>query len=119
MISCSLVGMSANCLRLHVQHTAFMSLAHVLFLRPLKMTRKKSYYIYQILFRQKLLNITYMCKDVDNFRRKFYFSRISTSTLLRMNLDGRACVLRTICEAADVTISDSGLAGEVLHILLT
>jgi hypothetical protein len=44
---------------------------------------------------------------------------MSISTLLRMNLDGRACVLRAICEAAETTISDSGLAGEVLHILLT
>jgi hypothetical protein len=50
---------------------------------------------------------------------KLYFLSISISTLLRMNLDGRACVLRAICEAADATISDSGLAGEVLHILLT
>jgi hypothetical protein len=40
-------------------------------------------------------------------------------TLLRMNLDGRACVLRAVCEAAETTISDSGLVGEVLHILLT
>ena len=59
----------------------------------------------------------YICKNVDNFRSNFL--RISISTLLRMNLDGRACVLRAICEAAETTISDSGLAGEVLHILLT
>jgi len=54
-----------------------------------------------------------------NLEVRLYFLRISIPTLLRMNLDGRACVLRTICEAADTTISDSGLAGEVLHILLT
>ena len=59
----------------------------------------------------------YICKNVDNFRSNFL--RISISTLLRMNLDGRACVLRAICEAAETTINDSGLAGEVLHILLT
>jgi len=50
---------------------------------------------------------------------KFFFLHMSLSTLFRMNLDGRACVLRAICEAAETTISDSGLAGEVLHILLT
>ena len=33
-------------------------------------------------------------------------------------MDGRACVLRAICEAADVTFKYNGLLGEVLHVLL-
>ncbi|PNF33877.1 hypothetical protein B7P43_G06736 [Cryptotermes secundus] len=37
----------------------------------------------------------------------------------RLGLDGRACVLRAICEAADTTLQHNGLAGEVLHVLLT
>jgi hypothetical protein len=37
----------------------------------------------------------------------------------RLGIDGRACVLRAICEAADTTIQHNGLAGEVLHVLLT
>ncbi|KDR23463.1 hypothetical protein L798_08665 [Zootermopsis nevadensis] len=37
----------------------------------------------------------------------------------RLGLDGRACVLRAICEAADTTLQYNGLAGEVLHVLLT
>lgn len=37
----------------------------------------------------------------------------------RLGLVGRACVLRAICEAADTTLQHNGLAGEVLHILLT
>jgi hypothetical protein len=41
------------------------------------------------------------------------------SVLLRMKLDGRACVLRAICEAADTTLLHNGLAGELLHVLLT
>jgi hypothetical protein len=36
-----------------------------------------------------------------------------------MELDGRACVLRAICEAADTTLRYNGLAGELLHVLLT
>ncbi|PNF33876.1 hypothetical protein B7P43_G06737 [Cryptotermes secundus] len=41
------------------------------------------------------------------------------ATVDRMNLDGRACVLRAICEAADTTLLYNGLAGELLHVLLT
>jgi hypothetical protein len=37
----------------------------------------------------------------------------------RLGIDGRACVLRAICEAADTTFQYNGLAGEVLHVLLT
>lgn len=37
----------------------------------------------------------------------------------RLGIDGRACVLRAICEAADTTLQYNGLAGEVLHVLLT
>lgn len=39
--------------------------------------------------------------------------------VFRLGLDGRACVLRAICEAADTTLQHNGLAGEVLHVLLT
>jgi hypothetical protein len=66
------------------------------------------------------LNLPYIyVRTLINLEEKFYSLHISISTLLRINLDGRACVLRAICEAADTTISDSGLAGEVLHLLLT
>jgi hypothetical protein len=41
------------------------------------------------------------------------------ATVFRLGLDGRACVLRAICEAADTTLQYNGLAGEVLHVLLT
>jgi len=37
----------------------------------------------------------------------------------RLGIDGRACVLRAICDAADTTLQHNGLAGEVLHVLLT
>ncbi|XP_069694257.1 uncharacterized protein [Periplaneta americana] len=37
----------------------------------------------------------------------------------RLELDGRACVLRAICEAADTTLQHNDLAGDVLHVLLT
>ncbi|KDR23464.1 uncharacterized protein LOC110837185 isoform X2 [Zootermopsis nevadensis] len=41
------------------------------------------------------------------------------ATVDRMDLDGRACVLRAICEAADTTLRYNGLVGEMLHVLLT
>jgi hypothetical protein len=100
-----------------------MSLDHILLGSfPLKMTRKKSYHIRvkQISFTQKILNLPYIyVRTLIILEAKFYFFACQLSTLLRMNLDGRACVLRAICEAAETTISDSGLAGEVLHLLLT
>ncbi|PSN41162.1 hypothetical protein C0J52_05213 [Blattella germanica] len=46
------------------------------------------------------------------------YSALETSAD-RLGLDGRACVLRTICEAADTTLQHSGLLGEVLHVLLS
>jgi len=74
----------------------------------------------QISFRQQFLNFPYLyVSTLIILVAKSYFLRLSVSTLFRMNLDGRACVLRAICEAAETTISDSGLAGEVLHVLLT
>ena len=89
-------------------------------MRPLKLSRKKSYHVKQIPPKQKLLNLPCVCvRNLIILEVKFYFLRICIPTLLRMKLDGRACVLRTICEAADATISDSGLAGEVLQLLLT
>ncbi|XP_069694278.1 uncharacterized protein [Periplaneta americana] len=41
------------------------------------------------------------------------------ATCDRLGLDGRACVLRAICEAADATLQYNGLAGEIIHVLLT
>ncbi|KAJ9596087.1 hypothetical protein L9F63_012716 [Diploptera punctata] len=37
----------------------------------------------------------------------------------RLGMDGKACVLRAICEAADVTVRSNGLGGDILHVLLT
>ncbi|EEC17693.1 hypothetical protein IscW_ISCW012414 [Ixodes scapularis] len=36
----------------------------------------------------------------------------------KLGLDGRACVLRAVCEAADHPFREAGLFGEVLHVLL-
>ncbi|PSN41153.1 hypothetical protein C0J52_05212 [Blattella germanica] len=36
-----------------------------------------------------------------------------------IGVDGRACILRTICEAAEATLKHNGIVGELLHVLLT
>jgi len=36
----------------------------------------------------------------------------------RFGLDGKACVLRAICEAAEYPLENEGLLGEVLNIVL-
>ncbi|KAJ9592948.1 hypothetical protein L9F63_015372, partial [Diploptera punctata] len=47
-----------------------------------------------------------------------FYSKLETA-IERMGLDGRACILRAICEAADITFKYNGLFGEVLHVLLS
>ncbi|XP_052844636.1 uncharacterized protein LOC128257603 [Drosophila gunungcola] len=43
-----------------------------------------------------------------------------TALAIRMKLNGRVCVLKSICESATAPFDDrNGLLGEVLHILLT
>ncbi|XP_063219661.1 uncharacterized protein LOC134529444 [Bacillus rossius redtenbacheri] len=41
------------------------------------------------------------------------------SALSRKGVDGRACVLRSICEAAETPLHHDGLIGELLHTVLT
>ncbi|XP_075215426.1 uncharacterized protein LOC142321320 [Lycorma delicatula] len=40
------------------------------------------------------------------------------SALTRLSLGGRECLLRSICQAADVSFGQDGILGEILHILL-
>ncbi|XP_037083428.1 uncharacterized protein LOC119103860, partial [Pollicipes pollicipes] len=40
-------------------------------------------------------------------------------SLDRFGLDGKACILRSICEAAEYPLENEGLLGEVLNIVLT
>ncbi|KAK9306595.1 hypothetical protein QLX08_002785 [Tetragonisca angustula] len=35
------------------------------------------------------------------------------------NIDGKACLMKDICEAASTPLKDEGLVGELLHLLLT
>ncbi|KAH8339152.1 hypothetical protein KR074_006013, partial [Drosophila pseudoananassae] len=43
-----------------------------------------------------------------------------TALAIRMKLNGRSCVLKSICESASAPFDDrNGLLGEILHILLT
>jgi hypothetical protein len=51
--------------------------------------------------------------------KKIVYSITPRAIISRLGIDGRACVLRAICEAADTTLQHNGLAGEVMHVLLT
>lgn len=37
----------------------------------------------------------------------------------RFGVDGKACLLRAVCEVAESPLRDDGLLGEVLNIILT
>ncbi|XP_045111719.1 uncharacterized protein LOC123504879 [Portunus trituberculatus] len=41
------------------------------------------------------------------------------NTLNRFGVDGKACLLRAVCEVAESPLRDDGLLGEVLNIILT
>ncbi|XP_069694243.1 uncharacterized protein [Periplaneta americana] len=41
------------------------------------------------------------------------------SVLDRYGVEGRSCLLRTICEVAETPIDHNGLVGELLHVILT
>ena len=38
---------------------------------------------------------------------------------VRFGMDGKACLLRSICEAAEYPVENEGLLGEILNIVLT
>lgn len=44
---------------------------------------------------------------------------VGTWTNHRFGVDGKACLLRAVCEVAESPLRDDGLLGEVLNILLT
>ncbi|XP_049871732.1 uncharacterized protein LOC126370740 [Pectinophora gossypiella] len=56
-------------------------------------------------------------KKKRNERLTFY--RAFANLLDSQGVDGRECVLRTICEAAQYPVEEEGLVGEMMHILLT
>ncbi|XP_076315510.1 uncharacterized protein LOC143228056 [Tachypleus tridentatus] len=47
-----------------------------------------------------------------------FFSGVETM-LKRFGIDGKECVLRTICEVAEVPLLEDGLLGEVLNLLIS
>lgn len=55
-------------------------------------------------------------RDTGRDRRILY--RTIEHGLGQLGLDGRACVLRAVCEAAQHPINEDGLFGEVLSLLL-
>jgi hypothetical protein len=41
------------------------------------------------------------------------------NNVYRHGIEGRSCVLRTICEVAETPLHHNGLVGELLHVMLT
>ncbi|XP_050713141.1 uncharacterized protein LOC126996584 [Eriocheir sinensis] len=69
-------------------------------------------------FTIKLPNATQVTYGrMDDDRLGIY--SVLISTLNRFGVDGKACLLRSVCEVAESPLRDDGLLGEVLNILLT
>ncbi|KAK4292373.1 hypothetical protein Pmani_034856 [Petrolisthes manimaculis] len=60
--------------------------------------------------------VTYGRKDDDD--RMGIFS-VLIDSLNRFGVDGKACLLRSVCEVAESPLRDDGLLGEILNIVLT
>ncbi|XP_059490100.1 uncharacterized protein LOC132205184 [Neocloeon triangulifer] len=75
-------------------------------------------------------NVTYFFPDLvpglgqGRLAESFGITRRRTYTTIitmlnRVGLDGRSCLLRAICEAAETPLQHNGLFGDLLHVIFT
>ena len=61
--------------------------------------------------------------DNDNFGRLHdiapYVLPLIIKSIYRYGLEGRNCLLRSICEIAEIPVYYNGLIGELLHVIFT
>ncbi|KAL1117532.1 hypothetical protein AAG570_003848 [Ranatra chinensis] len=55
----------------------------------------------------------------DSKMTRWYLYRSLVTALERLSLGGKDCLLRSICEAAVTPLGHNGLAGQLLHVILT
>ncbi|XP_066993356.2 uncharacterized protein [Anabrus simplex] len=58
-------------------------------------------------------------RHVTEGAARWHFYDILEEVITRSGLDGRACLLRAICEAAETPLGQDSILGEMLHVILT